>query len=410
MWIPNIESFEEAAALTREQLQIVLDAGRPEQRVWAIWALALRSDGRTGSMAGRAPDAGARRALAVVLAGHGETAALIQLATNDPDVFVRETAMQLVTRLAAGGAIGRDVIEEGLARDPAIRIAALGAIGKGAPQFLISIAHRLLLDSDPEIAGEAFEALLRLDTREGRDAARVWMLRRPKPWTLVFRWLRAGDVYGLAEAASGSPMTVRGRVLEQLRAPAWEAVQLLVGKDLELLWVVLSRDDIAIPSTVLAHAILRNAHAGFAQRLVQQLALAGNGEALLADLRAAMHAAAPDLRGLWRRVRRYADAIEIEDRHAVLDEIADAHPVEQLLGLENAVSRWSAERDAPPELRHVVDELQPHCEQVRERMQLAGHDRPPANPRAQAGRQDSYAAYRDIVDLIAALHRLKAST
>ncbi|MBA2541599.1 MAG: hypothetical protein H0V17_18290, partial [Deltaproteobacteria bacterium] len=79
MWVPNVESFEDAAALDREQLQIVLDAGRPEQRVWAIWALALRSGGQVGAMAGRSPDAGVRRTLAVVLAGHGETRALIDL-------------------------------------------------------------------------------------------------------------------------------------------------------------------------------------------------------------------------------------------------------------------------------------------------------------------------------------------
>lgn len=407
MWVPNVESFEDTAALDRAQLQIVLDAGRPEQRVWAIWALALRSGG-SAAIAGRAPDAGARRALAVVLAGHGETVALIELATNDPDVFVRGTAMQLVTRLAAGGAIARVVVEEALVRDPAIRIAALGAISKGAPQFLVSIAHRLLLDPDPEIAEEAFEALLRLDTREGRDAARVWMLHRPDPWTLVPRWLRAGNVLALAEAVSGTAMAIRGRVLAQLRWPPWDAVQLLVGKDLELLRLLLARDDIAIPSTVLAHAILRGAHAGFTQRLAQQLALAGNGEALLADLRAAMHATTPDLRGLWQRVRRYTDAIEIDDRREVLDEIADAHPVEQLIGLENAVARWSAERDAPPELLQLRGDLLQHCEHLRERLQLSGHDRPPRHPHVQLVEQANHAAYRDVVDLIAALHRLTA--
>ncbi|MBA2543013.1 MAG: hypothetical protein H0V17_25455, partial [Deltaproteobacteria bacterium] len=101
-------------------------------------------------------------------------------------------------------------------------------------------------------------------------------------------------------------------------------------------------------------------------------------------------------------------------RHAVLDDIADAHPVEQLLGLENAVARWSVERDAAPELRPLLSELAPYCEHLRERMQLAGHDRPRAGrPRlaydSDATPRDDHAAYRDIVELISALGRLTAS-
>jgi hypothetical protein len=415
MWVPNVESFEDAAALDRAQLQIVLDSGRPEQRVWAIWALALRTGGQVGAIGGRAPDAGARRTLAVVLAGHGEVSALIELATRDPDVYVRETAMQLVTRLAAGGAIKKDVVEGALEQDPAIRVAALGAIGRGAPKFLVSIAHRLLRDPNIEIAGEAFEALLRLETTEGRDAARVWLLRRPDPWSFVARWLRAGDMLGLADAMADSAMTIRGRVLEQLRAPPWEVVQLLVGKDLELLRAVLGRTDIAIPSAVLARAILRGAHAGFAQRLVQQLATAGDGRALLDSLRAAIAAELDGgrLRTLWARVRRYADAVEISERGALLDDIVNTHPVEQLLGLENAVARWVAEYEAPPDLLLLIDELRPYCEQLRERLQLAGADRPrPGRARlgaAAARPRDDHESYRDLVDLIAALDRLRAN-
>lgn len=407
----TVDSFEEARALGRDQLVQLLASPRPEQRVWAIWALGLRDDGRVE--AGDQADAGVRRTMAVVLAGHGEVAALLELATKDPDVHVRETAMQLVTRLAAGGAVPRGVVEELLDRDPAIRIAALGAIGPGAPQFLISIAHRMLQDPDAEIAGEAFEALLRLDTREGRDAARVWLAGRPDPWTFVTRWLRAGDMRSLAEATSTTAMDVRGRVLAQLRAPPWDVVELLVGQDLELLRAALGRIDIAIPATVLARTILRRAHHGFARRLVEVLATAGTGRALVAELRAAIAAEldADRLRTLWERVRRYADAIELPERRELLDDIINTHPVEQLLGLEHAVSRWVALYEAPPELLPMVDELRRHCEQVREHLMLAGADRPPAGRRPQLGGpgarvHDDHAAYRDLVDLIAALDRL----
>jgi hypothetical protein len=79
------ETFEQVRELAERDLRALLEHGRPEQRVWAIWALALRSTDGVGDLGQRnEPDAGVRRTLAVVLAGHGELELLIALARRDP--------------------------------------------------------------------------------------------------------------------------------------------------------------------------------------------------------------------------------------------------------------------------------------------------------------------------------------
>ncbi|HUE39258.1 MAG TPA: hypothetical protein VMR29_07115 [Candidatus Binatia bacterium] len=80
----TIDSFDDTRRLDEPALRDLLDHGRPEERVWAMWALALRS-ADVGELARRdEPDAGVRRSLAVVLAGHGQLELLTALARRDP--------------------------------------------------------------------------------------------------------------------------------------------------------------------------------------------------------------------------------------------------------------------------------------------------------------------------------------
>jgi hypothetical protein len=70
-----MDEFEDTQGLSSEQLYELLEQGDAQERVFAIWALGLRSAGAV-TMADQLrvePDAGVRRALAVVLAGQGET-------------------------------------------------------------------------------------------------------------------------------------------------------------------------------------------------------------------------------------------------------------------------------------------------------------------------------------------------
>jgi hypothetical protein len=67
-----------------------------------VWALALRSTGNLGELAGRVvrdPNAGVRRVLSIVLAGHGAMDPLVDLALHDTDGRVRATASELLARM-----------------------------------------------------------------------------------------------------------------------------------------------------------------------------------------------------------------------------------------------------------------------------------------------------------------------
>ena len=112
-----IESFEDVRELGDTELRALLDAGRPEQRVWAIWALAMRS-ADVGALGERVePDAGVRRNLAVVLAGHGQLDLLVALAKRDPAPEVRAAAMQLVSRFAIDGKLPSSLVAERIGSD-----------------------------------------------------------------------------------------------------------------------------------------------------------------------------------------------------------------------------------------------------------------------------------------------------
>ncbi len=118
----SIESFEDAATLETPALRSLLASPRPEQRVWAIWALALREAGDLPELVRHVaiePNPGVRRTLAVIFAGHGEIERLVALARHDSEPVVRETATELVLRLAAGGAIDPAILDDGEAGDHA---------------------------------------------------------------------------------------------------------------------------------------------------------------------------------------------------------------------------------------------------------------------------------------------------
>lgn len=113
MWAPArgrrlpgiVDTFEQVAALPVERLEQLLQQGAPRERVWAAWALALRSatelPPEVARSAHEAPDPGVRRHLVVLLAGDGRREALRVLAEGDPDEHVRATACQHLARLTA---------------------------------------------------------------------------------------------------------------------------------------------------------------------------------------------------------------------------------------------------------------------------------------------------------------------
>ncbi len=356
-----VDSYEAAAELDHDQLRVLFETGRPEQRVWAIWALALEhGPAELIARVGRQPDAGVRRTLAVILASHGEYDLLLGLARDDPSIAVRASAVQLATRLAAGDAIDRAVVDDATRAEPEIRIALLGAIDTGAPAWLIAIARDALASPAPEVQEEAFETLVRTGDDDDVKTASWWMVEQREPWLLIDRWLRAAAAIArvdpdlgarrrleIGEAFARTSRRTRGHVLAQLRAPPWPMVQRLIGGDVQLLRVAFRRPDIAIPTRTLVRAIQRGEHRGFLVRLLRQLAIAMRGRVLVDDLRRSIEALQVEhsddvdaVAELVDRGRRLVRDLEVVDGESVLDDVESQHPVEQLLGLEHALVRW----------------------------------------------------------------------
>src|SRR5258706_6984832 len=184
-----IEKFEDVRELGEAELRELLEHGRPEERVWAIWALALRSSDHVAALVRREePDAGVRRNLAVLLAGHGELDLLVALARRDPAAEVRAAAMQIVARMALDDKLPSAlVIERTTSDSQEVRIAVLGVVFAGAPRWLLDLAIGLLEDRDADVRYEAFEALV----RAGEPAhALAWLEETPEADAriVLMRW------------------------------------------------------------------------------------------------------------------------------------------------------------------------------------------------------------------------------
>jgi hypothetical protein len=284
----SIDSFEEAAKLDTTVLRGLLDSARPEQRVWALWALALRVPEQVHGLAQRTatePSPGVRRTLAVILASHGETDLLVALSRHDPVAAVRESAMQLVTRLAAGGTIDRSVVLEAAHREPALQGAILAGIDAGAPEFLVDLACALLAAGAPAIQLEAVEALVRVDSPTARARLIAWLRDATESQVIAAcrRWQCIASPEAIARELAAVPR-LRGLGLEALCAPAWHVVELLAHGDEDLIRTAALRADIDPPAHVLARLVLAGQPSMATRRLRAALASLSVAPAELAPL------------------------------------------------------------------------------------------------------------------------------
>lgn len=272
----SIESFEEAARLDGGALRRLLESPRPEQRVWAIWALALRNQDVVGLAQRTAVehDPGVRRTIAVILASHGETDLLVALSRHDPAIVVRASAMQLVTRLAAGGAIDRSVVLDAERREPEIQAAILAAIDAGAPEFLIELAGRLLGDDNAAVQLEAFETLVRVASPASIARATAWLRDADKELVAgaCRRWTRVADARAIARAVAPLSLLVRRIAIRALHAPSWSIIEQLLGDDPSLRIEAALRTDVTVAHAGLLPLLVDCPGARAATAVQQQLA------------------------------------------------------------------------------------------------------------------------------------------
>lgn len=239
--MPAIDCFEDVRSLSDDELRGLLASGRPEERVWAIWALALRS-ADIGELGERhEPDAGVRRNLAVVLAGHGELDLLVALAKRDPAPEVRAAATQLIARFAIDGKLPPALVSERIGDTSEVRIAVLGTAFAGAPGWLVEIAARLLDDRDGEVRYEAFEALVRV---EDLPRALMWLEEAPESEArlALMRWTARGRVRACAELLAGASRRLRRLLIESVRVADWQNLAPAIGDDAALVRALARRN------------------------------------------------------------------------------------------------------------------------------------------------------------------------
>jgi hypothetical protein len=286
-----IESFEDVRGLTEAELHLLLERGRPEERVWAIWALALRSTepGAEADLLGQRaePAPGVRRNFAVVLAGHGQYDLLVALAKRDPEPVVRAAAMQLVTRIAIDGRLSPTIVAERMSADGAeVKLAVLGTIFEGAPIWLVDLAETLLEDRDADCRYEAFEALV----RAGREAqALMWLEEAPETEArlALMRWSARVRVGPCAIALSSASRRLRRLLIETVRVVSWHELAPVVGDEPALLRTLAGRAPHIVeqmPLNALVRAALREARDLWVTAIASRLASLAAPDADVAPL------------------------------------------------------------------------------------------------------------------------------
>jgi hypothetical protein len=336
--VPDIDSFDDVRGLGEPELRELLDSGRPEERVWAIWALAMRADaGTITEIAHRMePDPGVRRNLAVVLAGHGELELLVALAHRDPAPEVRAAAMQLVARLAIDGKLPPTfVIERATGDSPEVRIAVLGTIFAGAPPWLVEIAEQLLSDRDGDVRYEAFEAL----TRAGRGASSLqWLeeITEPEARLTMMRWSARGRTRACAELLARSSRRLRRILIESVRIATWDDLAAAIGDDPALIRALARRNAAAfdqMPLATLIRATLRepsDAWITMARDRLARLDAPGEVAPLLHDYRDLCARRIADLEAHMTTLRRVgsdsasSELAALDDERAALESALEA--------------------------------------------------------------------------------------
>ncbi len=304
------ESFEDVRALAEPELQALLESGRPEERVWAIWALALRSADVESLGHRHEPDAGVRRNLAIVLAGHGQLDLLVALARRDPAPAVRASAMQLVTRIALDGKLSPSIVIERVANDASeVRLAVLGTIFETAPPWLVELAQQLVDDRDPDVRYEAFEALLRAGAT---PHALMWLEEAPEAEarTALMRWSARGRVNACAIALAAASRRLRRLLIESVRVASWADLAPAVGDDPALIRALARRTPTVfdqMPLATLMTATLREPTDAWIIFVRDRLGTLASPDAELADL---LH----DYRELCARRIGEIDALAAEMR------------------------------------------------------------------------------------------------
>jgi hypothetical protein len=220
-----MKDIEDTEGLTNQELHAALANGDARDRVLAIWALALRSSALSfNSQLRNEPDPGVRRALAVVLASHGEIDLLVAMCRHDPSVHVRASTAQILVRFAAAGRVPWDLVSERLADAPEVRAAVISQLDDPMPVEMAFVLLEALRDPHQEVRHEAFETLARLEPGVPELSEMVVNAAPDERAHLLQIWFRVESPDVLCTILAALPVDVRVQAL--LMMPALAATSL----------------------------------------------------------------------------------------------------------------------------------------------------------------------------------------
>lgn len=235
-----MDDIGETAGWSAARLHELLETGDAHDRVLAVWALGLRS--AAGSMMAdqlrSEPDAGVRRALAVVLAGQGEIDLLAAICRHDPSVHVRASAVQMLMRFAVAGRVPWSLVTERLSDAPEVRAALMSQVDATSPEELRAAAVAGLRDGDALVRREAFETCVKLALTGLVDPEQLrGVVDEAAPGERAHAlgiWLAASSPEALATILAGGSRPTREQLLRMRPELARTTFAPLLADDVEL--------------------------------------------------------------------------------------------------------------------------------------------------------------------------------
>ena len=212
----KVEAFEALANCEEGELRGLIREGKPAEKVWAAWQLALvagrEADATLSDALSDEPSPGVRAHWVIVLFSHGESELVAVLAEHDPSVLVRETAARYLAPTA------------GRAESFPIHPALAACLGDTAPRVRQTVVRHLAEEPGEEL----FSRVLRLSgdgDAQVRMAALEYVLGR-----------HATERTHIAPYSADPDVHVRRRAVEALVAieadgKGWAIERLLIEED-----------------------------------------------------------------------------------------------------------------------------------------------------------------------------------
>ena len=165
--VDSYEHYDSLAELDEGALRGLIQRGRPDEKVWAAWRLALvaggEADGTLTDALAEEPTAGVRAHWIIVLYSHGETDLVSVLAQHDPSPLVRETAVRYLaptvgrpTTAWLGPTLAACLADSA----PRVRQTAVRHLAPSPGPELLARVQGMVQDADAQVRMAALEYLL----------------------------------------------------------------------------------------------------------------------------------------------------------------------------------------------------------------------------------------------------------